>query len=51
MLHENSFLGKLSREVIGKDIDFNFELFGHSILDILVDLSILMQEREYIWNV
>ena len=41
---------KLSWKIVWENINLNFELFGHSILHVLIQLSISMQEAKLIWS-
>ena len=46
VVHKNSTLSKFSRKIVGKNIDFNFEMLCASILNVVIELSILVQELE-----
>ena len=46
VVHKHSTLCKLSWKIVGKNIDFNFEVLCASILNVIIKLSILVQELE-----
>jgi hypothetical protein len=44
VIHQDSALGKLTGKVVRENIDFNFEMLGASIFDVVIELSKLVQE-------
>lgn len=48
VVHQDSPLGKLPRQVVGQYVDFNFEVLGHRILYVVVQLAVFVQELQLI---
>jgi hypothetical protein len=44
MVHQNSTLSQFSWQIIREYIDLNFEMFGASIFNVVIELSIFVQE-------
>ena len=44
MVHENSTLSKFSWEIVGQNIDLNFEMLGAGILNVVIQLPVFVQE-------
>ena len=49
MIHQKSFLSQLSWHIVRHYIYLYFELFGHCILDVVVNLSIPVEELVGVW--
>jgi hypothetical protein len=50
MLNQQLALSKLSRQVVRVDINVDFELFGNRILYVLVQLAVVLQESDLVWE-
>jgi len=49
MVHEDSSFGELPRQVVGEYVDFNFEMLGHRVLYVVVQLAVFVEELQRIW--
>ena len=49
VLKEDLSLSQLSWEIVWEDIDFDLKLLRNSILNVLIQLSVSVQEAKLIW--
>ena len=50
MFKKNLSFGQLSWKIIWKDVNFDFELLSDRILNVLIQLSVTVQEAKLIWT-
>ena len=50
VLKEDLSLSQLSWEIVWEDIDFDLKLLRNSILNVLIQLSVSVQEAKLIWS-